>query len=102
MREVSDPTVIAVLRLAIAKAVRAPEVAQALDSIGGETSRAALREMMTRGRSAGLLGGRPAEMAERFAVGLLLRVAHQPSAREITRRARDATDAFLRLYPQPG
>jgi AcrR family transcriptional regulator len=56
VREVSDPTVIAVFRLAIAEAVRAPEIARALDSIGYETIRAALREIMTRARSAGLLG----------------------------------------------
>src|SRR5258705_7876154 len=37
LREVSDPTVITVFRLAIAEAVRAPEVAQALNSIGVET-----------------------------------------------------------------
>ena len=33
---------------------------------------------------------------------LLLRVAEQPPPREITRRAREATAAFLRIYPQPG
>jgi AcrR family transcriptional regulator len=109
LRETSDPTVIGVFRLAIAEAVRAPEVARALDSIGGETSRAALREIMTRAQSFGLLSGHPAEMAERFAgllwgnlmVGLLLRIADRPNPREITRRARDAAAAFLRLYPQP-
>src|ERR1700687_4384544 len=109
LREISDPTVIAVFRLAIAEAVRAPEVAQALDSIGVEKSRAALSEIVTRARSSGLLTGRPAEMAGRFGgllwgnlmVGLLLGVAHRPSAREITRRARAATAAFLQLYPQP-
>jgi AcrR family transcriptional regulator len=109
LREVSDPTVIAVFRLAIAEAVRAPEVARALDSIACETSRAALREIMTRARSSGLLSGQPAEMAEQFVgllwgalmVSLLLRVADRPNPREITRRARDATAAFLQLYPQP-
>src|ERR1700686_5418568 len=70
LREVSDPTVIAVFRLAIAEAVRAPEVAQALNSLGVEPSRAALREMMNRAREAGLLNGDPAVMAEHF-VGLL-------------------------------
>jgi AcrR family transcriptional regulator len=109
LREVSDPTVIAVFRLAIAEAVRAPEVAEALNSLGIETSRAALRELMTRARSAGLLGGDPSGMAEHFAgllwgnlkVTLLLRVAERPSLREVARRARDATAAFLKLYPQP-
>jgi AcrR family transcriptional regulator len=109
LREVSDPTVIAVFRLAIAEAVRAPEVARALDSIGGETSRAALREIMTRAQRAGILSGDPREMAEHFAgllwgnlmVGLLLRVVDRPTPREFARRARNATAAFLRLYPQP-
>ena len=109
LREVSDPTVIAVFRLAIAEAVRAPEVARVLDAIGGETSRAALREIMTRARSAGLVGGNPALMAEQFAgllwrnlmLGLLLRVAERPTPHEIARRARDATAAFLSIYAQP-
>jgi len=109
LREVSDPTVIAVFRLAIAEAVRAPEIARALDAIGNETSRAALREIMTRARSAGLVSGNPAIMAEHFAgllwrnlmLGLLLRIAERPTPHEIARRARDATAAFLSLYPQP-
>jgi hypothetical protein len=74
-----------------------------------EASRAALREVMTRARSAGLLGGDPSEMAEHFAgllwgnlkVSLLLRVTERPSPREMARRARDATAAFLKVYPQP-
>src|SRR3979409_2512819 len=45
LRELSDPIVSAVFRLAIAEAVRAPEVAQALDSVGVKTSRDALRAM---------------------------------------------------------
>lgn len=108
LQEVSDPTVIAVFRLAIAEAIRTPEVAQALDSKAGETSRAALREVMTRARSSGLVSGRPTEMAERFAgllwgnlmINLLLRVTDRPTPREIARRARDAAAAFLQLYPQ--
>src|SRR5580704_10897110 len=70
VREISDPTVIAVFRLAIAEVVQAPEVARALDSKGRETSRAALREIMARAQASGLLTGRPAELAEQFA-GLL-------------------------------
>jgi len=109
VHEVSDPTVIAVFRLATAEATRAPEVARALDSIGGETTRAALQEIMTRAQSFGLVRGRPGEMAERFAgllwgnlmIGLLLGIADRPPQREIGRRAREATIAFLQLYPQP-
>ena len=105
VREITDPTVITVFRLAIADAVRSPEVAQALDSIGREASRAALRQIMTQAQTAGLLEGRPADLAERFGgllwgnlmISLLLGVAERPSSREIAARARDATAAFLQL-----
>jgi AcrR family transcriptional regulator len=109
VREITDPTVIAVFRLAIAEAVRAPEVAQALDSIGREASRAALRQIMARAQASGLLDGRPAELAEQFGgllwgnlmVSLLLGVAARPKSRELAARARDATAAFLQLHPLP-
>jgi AcrR family transcriptional regulator len=109
VREISDPTVIAVYRLAIAEAVQAPEVARALDSRGRETSRAALREIMARAQASGLLTGRPAELAEQFAgllwghlmVNLLLGVAERPNPREIAGRARSAAAAFLQLHPLP-
>jgi AcrR family transcriptional regulator len=109
VREITDPTVIAVFRLAIAEAVNAPEVAQALDSIGRETSRAALGQIMSRAQASGLLDGRPAELSEQFGgllwgnlmVSLLLGVAARPNSREIAARARDATAAFLQLHPLP-
>jgi AcrR family transcriptional regulator len=109
LREISEPAVIGVFRLAIAEAVRAPEVAQALDSIGRETSRAALRGILDQARSAGFLDGEPSEMAEQFfgllwgnlMISLLLGVAERPSPHEITRRAREATVAFLRLHLKP-
>jgi hypothetical protein len=50
-----------VFRLAIAEAVQAPEVARTLDSVGRETSRAALRHIMSESRDAGLIDGRPAD-----------------------------------------
>jgi AcrR family transcriptional regulator len=109
VREVSDPAVIAVFRLAIAEAVQAPEVARALDSTGREASRAALRKIMAQAQASGLLAGRPAELAQQFAgllwrdlmVSLLLGVAEQPNPREIAVRARDAAAAFLQLHPLP-
>lgn len=107
LREISDPTVIAVFRLAIAEAVQAPEVARALNSIGRDASRAALREIFARAQASGLLTGRPAELSEQFAgllwghlmVSLLLGVAERPSPREIAARARDAAAALLQLHP---
>jgi hypothetical protein len=107
LREVSDPVIIAVFRLAIAEVTRAPEVARALDSIGRETTRVALRNIMSQAHEAGLLQGRPAELAEQFAallwrdllVGLILGVTARPGPSEIAARARDATTAFLRIHP---
>ena len=109
VREVSDPTVIAVFRLAIAEAVQAPEVARALDSTGREASRAALRKIMAQAHASGLLTGRPADLAGQFAgllwrdlmVSLLLGVAERPNSREIAGRAREAAAAFLQLHPLP-
>jgi len=109
LREVSDRTVIAVFRLAISEVVQAPEVARALDSIGREAGRAALRKIMAGAKGSGLLTGRPAELAAQFAgllwrdlmVSLLLGVAERPNPREIARRARDAAAAFLQLHPLP-
>jgi hypothetical protein len=109
VREVSDPDVVAVFRLAIAEAVQAPEVARTLDSLGRETSRAALRHIMSESRAAGLIDGRPADLAEQFAgllwrdlmISLLLGVAERPNPRAIEVRARDAAEAFLRLHPIP-
>jgi AcrR family transcriptional regulator len=106
LREISDPTVIAVFRLAIAEAVRAPEVAQALNDAGIAASRMPLREIVTAARAGGLVSGEPAEMTEHFfgllwgsqMMNLLLRVADRPGPREIARRAESATAAFLRAY----
>ena len=105
VREITDPTVIAVFRLAIAEAVHAPEVAHALDSIGREASRAALRQIMARAQASGLLNGSPAELAEQFGsllwgtlmISLLLGIVARPNSRELAARARDATAAFLLL-----
>jgi AcrR family transcriptional regulator len=110
LREISDPTVIAVFRLAIAEAYRSPQVAQALNAAGIEANRATLREIMSRACDAGLADGQPAEMADQFAgllwrnqmAGLLLGVAERPSEREADRRAEAATAALLRLYLMPG
>ena len=109
VREISDPTVIAVFRLAISEAVQAPEVARALNSMGREASRAALRKIMAQAQASGLLAGRPAELAEQFSgllwghlmVSLLLGVAERPNSREIAGLARDAAAAFLQLHPLP-
>jgi AcrR family transcriptional regulator len=108
--EITDPTTIAVFRLAIAEAERAPEVARALDSIGREASRMALRDLLARASAAGLVRGDPAEVAEQFTallwgsllVSLLLGVAERPSPSENRRRAHAASAAVLKLFSAPG
>ena len=110
LREITDPAVVGVFRLAIAEAPHAPEVGQTLDSLGRETIRAALRQIMTCAQASGLLAGRPAELAEQFGtllwgnrmVGLLLGVEERPSARDMGAHAREATSTFLQLHPPPG
>jgi len=109
VREISDPTVIAVFRLAISEVIHAPEVARALDSIGREASRAALRRIMAQAQESGLLAGRPAELAEQFAgllwrdlmVSLLLGAAERPTPPGAAERSRGAAAAFLQLHPPP-
>jgi len=110
LHEISDPAVIAVFRLAIAEALQAPEVARALDSIGREARRAALRQIMVGARTAGLLKGNPSRLADQFGglllgdlmINLLLGVATRPDRREIAARARSAAAAFLQLHSPPG
>jgi len=109
LRETSDPAVVAVFRLAIAEAIRAPEVARMLDEIGIEASRTGLRELMRRARAAKLVDGEVAEMSDQFAgllwgnrmLGLLLATTERPTPREIARRAEAASESFLRAYPAP-
>jgi len=106
LRETSEPAVVAMFRLAIAEAARAPEVAHALDTVGLEAGRNALRDIMSRACSASLLVGNPIEMAALFAgilwgnhmVRLLLGVAERPGPGEITDRAEAATRAVLQLH----
>ena len=110
VRETSDPSVIAAFRLAVAEATRSPEIGETLDSAGRDAARHALAELLANAQSAGLVAdGNPTEMAmqyfgllwEGLMVGLLLGIAKRPSPAEAERRAAKATDAFMRLYPDP-
>lgn len=109
LREATDPTVIAVFRLAISELTHAPEVARTLDSVARETSRAALRKILAAAEASGLLTGPPLKLARQFTgllwsdlmVSLLLGVTERPTPREIAERAHDAAAAFLQLHPPP-
>jgi AcrR family transcriptional regulator len=110
LTETTDPVVVTVFRLAISETVHAPKVAQALETIARRPTRDSLQVIMANAKSAGLFVGDPDAMTEMFfgllwgdlMTGLLLQVANRPSASEIARRARQATTAFLHLYPKPG
>jgi AcrR family transcriptional regulator len=110
LRGLCDPHVLALQRFAIAEANTAPEIAQALDQHGRLATRDALIEFLRHAQANGLLGaGDTAVIAERFFalvwgglwLRLLLRVSDAPPAAELDRRAKDATEALLAIYPAP-
>lgn len=108
VREVCEPAVMAVYRLAIAESQRSPDVAEILNT-SRSANRNALAGVLAQAQAAGILAeGDPREMMEQF-FGLLwgdlmlsrLLGAAVPKPAEIAKRARAATEAFLRLYANP-
>ena len=104
--EVTQPGVMAVFRLAITEAQRAPEVAATLETARAAI-RAAVRDIVVQAQSAGLLAaGDQDELGGRFLallwgdlmISLLLRLRQAPGPKECERRALQATEDFLRLY----
>jgi len=109
LREVCDPAVMALFRLAVVEAERSPELASALDEDGRRANRAALVEFFAMAASRGLIAGAaPETMAGQFLallwgdlpLSLLMRLAEAPAPAEAERRARDAVTALLALYPE--
>jgi AcrR family transcriptional regulator len=110
LREICQPAVLAVFRLAISEATRSPEVARTLDTAGRQASRSGLEGVLAQAQTAGLIEtGNMGEMSGEFMgllwgdlmLSLLLRVREAPSARDIDRRAENATAAWLRLHGRP-
>jgi AcrR family transcriptional regulator len=106
VREVSDPHVIGLHRLAVAESTRAPELAATLQEQGRQTNHRVLAGLLKDAQDAGLIGkGEPRELAAQFMALLwgdllsrmMLGVAERPNARELDQRARNATAAFLKL-----
>jgi AcrR family transcriptional regulator len=109
VREVCQPAVTAMFRLAIAEADRSLEVAETLNA-GRRVSRGALAALLGQAQATGILGpGDPEQMMEQFfallwgdlMLGRLLGVAASPKPAEIEGRARAATEAFLKIYANP-
>jgi AcrR family transcriptional regulator len=109
LTEVTDPNVVETFRLAIAEAIRAPEVARALDEFGREKGRSVLRGALAKARENSLVSGEPDAMAREFFVllwgdlimNLLLRTVKTPTEAEIARRSAEAASALLVLHPGP-
>jgi AcrR family transcriptional regulator len=109
VREVCQPEVTAMFRLAICEAERSPDVAVTL-SASRSANRDALAGLLAKAQAAGILGeGDSQQMMERFfallwgdlLLGRLLGVTAPPEPAEIDRKADQATEAFLKLYANP-
>jgi len=109
IREVTQPAVMTIYRLAISEAVRSPDVAAILNT-SRSVNRNALAELLARAQAAGVLSpGDPQHMMEQFFALLwgdlmlnrLLGAIGVPKPTEIDRRAREATAAFLKLHAKP-
>jgi AcrR family transcriptional regulator len=106
LREVCQPAVMAMYRLAIAEAERAPDVAETLNE-ARSVNRGALAGLLAEAQTVGILrDGDPRHMMEQFFALLwgdllltrLLRGGGMPKPAEIDRRSRAATEAFLKLH----
>ena len=109
IREVSQPAVMAIYRLAISEAEHSPDVAAILNA-SRLANRNALAELLGRAKAYGILGpGDPQQMMEQFyglllgdlILSRLLGAVGTPHPDEIDQRARVATDAFLKLHGHP-
>jgi AcrR family transcriptional regulator len=107
VREVCQPAVTAMFRLAISEAARSPDVGVTLNA-SRSVNRASLARLLAQSQATGILGhGDPEQMMEQFfallwadlLVSRLLGVAPMPKPADINRRAHAATDAFLKIYP---
>ena len=107
LRELTDPNVLAVFRLAISEWKRSPGVAASINEQGRKPARAALNSLLRAARAAKLLKDNDlAAMASHyqgmlrgdFYVWLLLGTEKAPAAKDIERRAAEVADLFLALY----
>ena len=103
LQAICDPRAITVFRLAIAEAVRSPEVAKVLDAEGRQAIRKALEgflaaaqvaRLIPRGDAAALAGQFLSLVLGDLMLTLLLGVRHPPSDEEIETRVRRATRVF--------
>lgn len=108
LTEASSPAVMAMFRLAVAEAERAPSLAQCLHEHGRAPPFAALVDFFAHAATSGLIVGvEPDTMARQFLallwgdlqISLLLRLVRPLRSDEIEKRANAAVAALLALYP---
>ena len=107
LRELTDPDVLAVFRLAISEWKRSPGVAASINEQGRRPARTALESLLRPARAAKLLrDGDLAAMVSHYQgllwgdlyVWLLLGTDKPPAPKEMERRAREVADVFLGIY----
>jgi len=106
LRELTDPGVLAVFRLAISEAKRSPSVAASINNLGRQPARAALESLLRSARAAKLLADHdvPSMMTHYRGlllgdlVWILLGVEQPPDAKEIDKRADEVARLFLSLH----
>jgi AcrR family transcriptional regulator len=107
LRELSNPGVIAVMRLGIGEAKRSPGIGKSLDAKGRAQARAALEGLLRSAQTARLLADADMEEMVFDFYGLLwgmrltwilLGVDKVPAPKEIERRAGQAAARFLTIY----
>ena len=107
LTELTQPTVVAVFRLAVLEAQRSPQVARTLNTLGKEANTQTLARFLRQAQKAKLLApGNPTTMARQFRallwgdtmLSLLLGSERPPSPEDAGKRAKEAVRALLRLY----
>jgi AcrR family transcriptional regulator len=108
-QELTSPTVVSVMRLGVAEADRAPEVAAELEAVRRKIHES-VADLVGRAQTAGtVVAGKPTDLASDF-MGLLmndtlLRLMRgaiiTPAPRAVRARALHAASAFIRLYGAP-
>ena len=107
LRELSDPGVIAVMRLGIGEVKRSPGIGKSLDAMGRARARGTLEALLRSAQASRLLVDADIdEMIFDFygllwgmrLTWILLGVDKVPAPKEIERRAAQAASRFLRIY----
>ena len=107
LTELTQPTAVAVFRLAVLEAQKSPQVVRTLNALGREANKETLARFLKQAQKAKLLApGNPTTMARQFIAllwgdtlwSLLLRTEGAPSPKEARKRAKESVEALVRLY----